>query len=167
MITSVTVTLHPHAGDRRPSPLGEEEGDTAPNQGPRRGQAGRTGKGMGTGVCKGGNSYKKGQAGIEAGRGPAGHSKAGSIGNVLASREGPLDWHLPRAGICPSGRPPGSSPGPGPGPCHPMVSMAGRAFGGHLIILPLSGRCRPSADQGATRIQPGITCGLYEHRSCY
>ena len=73
MITKVTVNLHPHAGDRRPSPLGGRGSDTAPKQGPRRGQASQTGKGRGTGVCKGRNSYEKGQAGVKAGKGPAGH----------------------------------------------------------------------------------------------
>ena len=40
---------------------------------PEGGQAGQTGKGPGNGAYKGGNSYRKGQVGTEAGKGPAGH----------------------------------------------------------------------------------------------
>ena len=72
MITKVTVHLHPQAGDRRPSPLGE--GVTLPlRRAPEWGQADQAGRGPGNGAYKGVNSYRKGRASTEAGKGPAGH----------------------------------------------------------------------------------------------
>lgn len=74
MITKATVSLYPQAGDRRPSPWPGGGDTTLPlSRVPEEGQAGQTGKGPGNGAYRGGNSYRKGQVGTEAGKGPAGH----------------------------------------------------------------------------------------------
>ena len=75
MNTKVIVNLHPQAGNRRPRPLSAwgVGGDTTPKQCPEGVQAGQTVKDPGNGAYEGRNSYRKGQAGLEAGKGPAGH----------------------------------------------------------------------------------------------